>query len=106
MSPQAICVRSVEGRKRVVNEVVATLMLGASPAPSSAGGSKESAPSASSSSPAGVPSSSVEFSAEERALALAPVEGTAAASGGAFLARPGCPHPAKVGHTLIPFPIV
>ena len=86
---QAICIRSIEGRKRILNEIVATLLLG-SPTPKGANAK-------------GVPTAAVEFSPEERTLALAPVEGPvgasrffSAASSCAFEPKPGRPHPAKI----------
>lgn len=118
---QAICVRSSEGRKRIINEVVATLLLGSGTAtasntttmtttttthaqPASAGATPGAAPGSATGPGAGAggqglaaPSLAIEFSAEEKALALAPVECSVGVSAaGAFMQRPGCPHPIKV----------
>lgn len=117
---QAICIRSSEGRKRVVSELVAVLNVGkagsssppqtaaaATPARTPAGskgkrssstGGAQAAGSGEgrSSSPPAVPVAD----ALQTELALqpgpAPGEGPAAAHLGCYLQKPGCPPPAKV----------
>lgn len=111
---QAICVRSVEGRRRVVGEVSATLLIGVphptfSAHPSQTPGRAPSASAGSLTSPTAgshtgpntggalerAASTTVmvpELDVSEVALALAPATGVA----GAFVSQPGRPAPAKV----------
>ncbi|GAX74557.1 hypothetical protein CEUSTIGMA_g2006.t1, partial [Chlamydomonas eustigma] len=86
---QALCVKSPEARKRVINEVVATLMLGSeeqAPPPSVGQKSVQS----------NVPSCTIQLTEAEVELALKPVEGKAGSTGGAIGPKEGCAHPAKV----------
>jgi hypothetical protein len=123
---QAICIRSSEGRKRVVNELVAVLNVGkvgtsSPPQPAAAATGPARTPASSSKSKRGAGSSSSGGGASaagpgegrsssppavpvadalQTELALqpgpAPSDGPAAARLACYLQKPGCPPPAKV----------
>eukprot|EP00798_Chlamydomonas_sp_ICE-L_P016841 gene16841-23121_t len=76
---QAVCVRSADGRRRVINELVGTLMVGSASTAHSAEALPLLAP-------------PPEFDSIERQLALNAGPG----SSGAFMTKPGYPAPTKV----------
>eukprot|EP00955_Chlamydomonas_euryale_P001856 21109-Chlamydomonas_euryale.AAC.1 len=88
---QAIVVRSMDGRKRIINEVVATLMLAAPPSDAAVASASAGASAAT----AAAPGASLELTAKERAMALAPVDASVAHAAGAYTEAPGSPHPVK-----------